>query len=153
MNLLYIYIAVAVLLLGIIVKILLSRNYFNKYKFIRLVTYDDKMTVSVRYIKHKNFNQSGKLIINPKHIYNFKGYTTIITTSNSSESINPIDFESKFDKKMFDSAISSKLIAETFASLKVEKFDKMMFLLLLNVIQLIAIIYLLYTGMNSGAVV
>ena len=152
MNLIYIIIASVVLVIGIILKIALSRNYFNKYKYIRLVTYNENMQVQVQYIKHNQFNKDNRIVINPKHVYNFKGYTTVITTSNSPQSINPIDFESKFDKKHFDSAISSKLIAETFASMKVDKFDKIMFLVLLNAIQLIAIVYLLYITMGSPSV-
>jgi hypothetical protein len=107
------------------------------------------MTININYIKKENFNQDGAIMINPKHVYDFKGYKTVVVTSNSAESINPLDFQSKYDPKDFKSAMHSKLISETFASLKVEKFDKLMMLLFLNVIQLIAIAYLLYTLMGA----
>lgn len=150
MNYLIYSITLLVLLIGgIIVYFTVKRNYFNKHKYVRLVKYNDDMTISISYIKHTNFNQDHSILINPKHVYNYKGYTSVVITSKANESINPIDFDSKFDSKDFKSAMKSKLIAETFASLKVEKFDKIMMLLLLNGIQLLAIVYMIYTGMNG----
>ena len=146
----YIGLPLFTLIFGVIFYLKYRRNYFNKYKYIRLVRYNDNMTIDVLYIKKENFNQDNAILINPKHIYNFKGYQSVIITSNSVESINPIDFESKYDPKDFQSAMRSKLIAETFASLKVDKFDKVMMLLLLSAVQLIAIAYLLYMVMGNG---
>jgi len=149
MILYYIILPLLALIIGLIVYFGFKRNYFNKYKYIRLVTYNDDMSVSVRYIKRELFNKDDSLLINDKHVFNFKGYQSIITTSKASESINPLNFESKYDPKNFKSAMKSKLIAETFASLKVDKFDKIMFLIVLNVLQLVAITYLLYSLMGG----
>jgi len=149
---LYYLIAGIILIIGVIIKLLTSRNYFNKYKYVRVVEYDENMKISIRYIKHQHFNKDNAILINPKHVYNYKGYTTIVKTNLANESINPIDFESKYPADKYKSAIKSKVIADTFATLKVEKFDKLMFLLLLNAIQLIAIIYLLYMGMEKGGI-
>jgi hypothetical protein len=149
MTLYIIILASVLLVIGLVVYFVFKRNYFNKYKYIRLVKYRDDMSVTVSYIKKDKFNQDNALMINPNHVYNFKGYQTIITTNKVQETINPIDFNSKYDPAHFKSAMKSKLIAETFASLKVDKFDKLMFLLLLNILQLIAIAYLLYNVLGK----
>jgi len=151
MRLLYfIGLPVLAIIIGLVYYFGFRRNYFNKYKYIRLVRYNDDKTISVKYIKKEHFNKDLSILINPEHIYNFNGYQTVVTTSKSNESINPIDFTSKFDPKDFKSAIRSKLIAETFASLQPDKFDKMMMLLVLSGLQLIAIAYVLYTLMGKG---
>lgn len=149
-TILYFSILAFILVASIIIYLIFKRNYFNKYKYIRLVKYNDNMTISVQYIKKGLFNIDKSILINPKHIYNYNGYISIIITSKSCESINPIDFESKFDVKNFKSAIKSKLISETFASMKAEKFDKVMALIFLNILQLIAIAYLLYTFLGGS---
>jgi len=139
---LYYYIGLAIILIvALIVWFIFKRNYFNKYKYVRLVKYNDDMSIDVSYIKKDVFNKDDSILVNPKHVYNFKGYQSIIITSNAQESINPIDFESKYDPKHFKAAMKSKLIAETFASLKTDKFDKIMALIFLNIIQLLAIDY------------
>lgn len=153
MNYVTYYIIMGVIaLLGFIAYLIFKRNYWNKHKYIRLVQYKDDMTIKITYIKHEDFNTDKSILVNPKHVYNFKGYTSIIITSNSRESINPIDFQSKYSAEKFKTAMQSKLIQETFVTLNKDKFDKIMTLLLLNVIQLLAIVYLLYSGMNGSVI-
>ena len=150
MNYLYLIgLPVATLLFAVGYYFLFKRNYFNKYKYIRLERYHEDMSITVSYIKKDKFNLDDSILINPQHIYNFKGYQTVILTSRTQESINPIDFESKFDPSHFKSAMKSKLIAETFASLKVDKFDKLMMILFVNIIILVAIAYLIYNLMGN----
>lgn len=151
MNKLYYYLFLAiVLIVGVIIFFAYKRNYFTKYKYIRLVEYRKDMSINITYIKKVDFNQGdNQILINPNHVYDYRGYKTVVITSEANESINPLNFQSKFDAKTFKSAIRSKLISETFASLKVEKFDKIMMLLFLNVIQLLAIVYLLYTFLGQ----
>ena len=146
----YISVLAFMLVVGIVLFFTVKRNYFNKYKYVRLVRYNNDMSISVSYYKKDQFNKNDAILINPDHVFNFKGYTSIIITSQSSESINPLDFNSKFNKKDFETAMESKLIQETFASLKADKFDKIMMLLFLNIAQLVAISYLLY-NMLGGA--
>ena len=146
----YISVLAFMLVVGIVLFFTVKRNYFNKYKYVRLVRYNNDMSISVSYYKKEQFNKNDAILINPDHVFNFKGYTSIIITSQSSESINPLDFNSKFNKKDFETAMESKLIQETFASLKADKFDKIMMLLFLNIAQLVAISYLLY-NMLGGA--
>ena len=146
----YLIILAVFLVVGIILYFTVKRNYFNKYKYVRLVKYNKDMSIKVFYIKRKEFNKDGAILINEKHVFNFKGYTSIIITDNSNETINPLDFDSKFDSTDYKSAIRSKLIKDTFESLKVDKFDKIMMLIVLNIAQLIAIAYLLYMLMGGG---
>ena len=137
-----------ILVIGLVVYFKFKRNYFNKYKYIRIVKYNNDKTVTVSYKKQENFNIDNSLLVNPEHIFNFKGYTSIITTSNAQESINPLNFDSKFNATDYKSAIRSKVISETFESLKPDKLDKIMALLFLNILQLIAIVYLIYNLME-----
>ena len=133
-----------ILVIGLIIYVTLNRNFFTKYRYTRIVTYNDNMTVDVKYVKNKDFMKDDTLLVNPEHIYDFKGYKSVITTCKSGESINPLDFESKYEAEKFKVGITTKLIKEAFGTLKISKFDKIMFLLVLNVIQLMAIMYLLY---------
>lgn len=116
--------------------------FWNKHKYIRLVQYNSDKSININYIKRSNFNLDQSLLINPDHVFNFKGYTTIVKTSESAESMNPLNFQSKYDVKKFNSAISSKLISETFSSLKKPKFDLLMASVMLNALTLVVVIYL-----------
>lgn len=116
--------------------------FWNRHKYIRLVQYNNDKSINIKYIKRINFNKDNALLINPDHIFNFKGYTTVIKTSETAESINPLDFESKYPASKFNTAISSKLISETFATLKKPKFDLLMISVMINAITLVVVIYM-----------
>lgn len=133
-----------ILLAGIILWFIFKRNYFNKYKYVRLVKYNDDKSISIRYIKRDRFNENGEILINPDHVFLYRGYTSIIITTNASESINPLNFESKFSAKEYKSGMRSKLVKDAFDSVKVDRIDKMMILIVLNILQLLAIAYLVY---------
>lgn len=133
-----------ILVLSIIIWFIFKRNYFNKHKYVRLVCYNKDMSIKVRYIKRENFNKNNEYLINEKHVFNFNGYTSIIVTEKAQESINPLDFESKYNADDYKTAMRSGLVKDAFNSIKVDKFDKVAMLLILNVIQLLAIVYLLY---------
>ena len=151
MNILYIVFMLLILIIGIVLWFTLRRNFFTKHKYIRLVSYNKDMSVSVKYFKRENFNKNNIYLINDKHIYNFNGYTTVVITSESQESINPIDFESKYPADKFKTAIGSHVARDMFNTLEVSKIDKMSVLIALNVITLIGIAYLLYIYMGAGA--
>lgn len=147
----YIIILFSILVIGIILYLTVKRNYFNKHKYVRVETFNEDMTVSIKYYKREGFNQNQEIaLINPKHVYNCNGYQTIIKTALAKESINPIDFEAKFEAKKYQSAINNKDIKLAFESMKPNKFDMVMFLVILNVLQILAIAYLLYNMMNGG---
>ena len=143
---LWIYLISAIVLIcGKFVHWLLKPNFFNKHTYIRVVRYNDDMSIDVKFIKRQKFNQDDTILINPKHVFNCNGYTSVILTSNSQESINPLDFNSKYDSKDFKTAIRSKVIKDTFETLKPDRFDKLTLLLVLTALQFLAIAYLLYS--------
>lgn len=114
---------------------------FNKHKYLRVIKFNSDKSTTVTYHLSDKFRPS--FLINPDHIFNYKGYRTVIITDRSAETINPLDFESKFNASDFQTAIESKLIKDTFTTLKTNTFDKTTFMLLLILILNIAVIYLL----------
>ena len=116
-------------------------RFLNKHKYLRVIKFNTDKSTTVTYHLSNKFKPS--FLINPDHIFNYKGYRTIIVTDKSAETINPLDFNSKFNPADFQTAIESKLIKDTFSTLKPNLFDKTTFMLLLNIILNIAVIYLL----------
>jgi hypothetical protein len=117
---------------------------FSKHKYIRVIKFNTDKSTTVTYHLSSKFKPS--FLINPDHIFYYKGYRTIIITDKAAETINPLDFNSKFNHEDFQTAIESKLIKDTFTTLKPNLFDKTTFMLLLNIILTIAVIYLLMKG-------
>lgn len=122
------------------------RTFFNKHKYLREVVYNNDKSVNIRYHKRANFNP--KYLVNPNHVFNFNGYSTIVTHENATESINPLDFTSKYDAKVFRSAINNKLIDDTFNTLKVAKYDLQQIMLMLSLVLNGVILYLLLKTME-----
>lgn len=138
-----------VLVAGLTFYFIFKRNPFNKHKYVRLVKFHDDMVETVQYIKRDQFNQDHEIMINPKNVFSFKGYKTIVITSNSQESINPLDFKSAYNAQDFKTAMHSKLIKDAFDSTRPKKFDPLTILMLLSGIELLAILYLLYIIMGQ----
>lgn len=113
-----------------------------KYKYLRVIKFNSNKLSEVKY--YKNTTPSN-ILINPDHVFNFNGYRTIVITDKSAETINPLDFESKFDKNKFETAIESKLINEAFTSLK-PKMDMTTVLLIINIFFSLVIVYLMLKG-------
>lgn len=114
---------------------------FSKHKYLRVIKFNSDKSTTVSYHLSDKFKPS--FLINPDHIFNYKGYRTIVITDKSAETINPLDFESKFNHEDFQTAIESKLIKDTFSTLKSNTIDKTTIMLLLNIILHIVVIYLL----------
>ena len=114
---------------------------FGKHKYLRVIKFNSDKSTTVTYHLSDKFKPS--FLINPNHIFNYKGYRTIVITDKSAETINPLDFESKFNHEDFQTAIESKLIKDTFTTLKTNTFDRTMFMLLIIIILNITVIYLL----------
>lgn len=115
------------------------RWFFNKHKYIKVVKFNsDKSAIT-------NFYKRGELpktyIINPDHVFNSNGYSTIVMSDKSAESINPLNFESKYDVAMYKSAINNKMIADTFSTLKTSKFDLQQILLFLSLATNFIVLY------------
>ena len=115
-----------------------------KHKYLRVIKFNTDKSSTITYHLSSKFKPN--FLINPDHIFYYKGYRTIIITDKSAETINPLDFNSKYNASDFQTAIESKLIKDTFSTLKPNLFDKTTFMLLLNIILTIAVIYLLMKG-------
>lgn len=114
---------------------------FGKHKYLRVIKFNSDKSTTISYHQSSKFRPN--FLVNPNHIFNYKGYRTIVITDKSAETINPLDFTSKFNASDFQTAIESKLIKDTFTTLKPNTFDKTMFMLLIILILNIAVIYLL----------
>jgi len=119
-------------------------RFFNKHKYLRVIKFNSDKSTTVTYHLSDKFKPS--FLINPDHIFNYRGYRTIVITDKSAETINPLDFESKFNHEDFQTAIESKLIKDTFSTLKSNKIDKITVMLLLIIILHIVVIYLVLKG-------
>ena len=117
---------------------------FGKHKYLRVIKFNSDKSSTITYHLSSKFKPS--FLINPDHIFNYKGYRTVIITDKSAETINPLDFESKFNHEDFQTAIESKLIKDTFSSLKSNTIDKTTVMLIINIILHIVVIYLLLKG-------
>lgn len=141
-------IILSLIILGILVFLVFGRNPFTKHRYVRIITFKNDKSSSIQYIKRDHFKPS--FLVNPNHIFIANGYTTFVITENSSENINPLDFTSKYDPKRFETAINSKIIQDTFATLKTNKIDFLMISVLLNVMILIVLVYMI---MKSNGVI
>lgn len=94
---------------------------FNKSKYLRVVKYYTNKRSEIMYYKDKDLPKD--YIVNPDHIFLYSGYRTFMITDKSAESINPLDFKSKYPIEKYKTAINSKLINDTFNNLKQDNID------------------------------
>lgn len=116
------------------------RTFWNHDKFIRIIKFNKDKSQEVTYYERDKFKPL--FLVNPNHAFNFKGYTTFVITENSAETIDPLNFESKFDVSAFKTAINSKLISETFETLKTSKIDWVKLVIIANLLATLLLIYL-----------
>ena len=114
------------------------RFFFNKHKYIRVISFNKDKSSTITYHARVKFKPDFE--INPDHIFMMSGYATVVTSELAPESINPLDFNSKYNVSHFKTAINNKIIADTFMNLKSSKFDLTQILLfgslLINIIVL-----------------
>lgn len=111
---------------------------FRKKKLYKVIYKSDK-TFDIKRIKNID---NENILINPDHIYfDSKGNRYILTTDQSAESINPLDFESKFSPKEFRTAIESKLINDLFKNFDDKKISIDRLLLFVNIFMTFMIFY------------
>ena len=111
---------------------------FKKKRLYKILYKSDK---TIKITRVKNINNEN-ILINPNHIFFDKnGNRYILTTDQSAESINPLDFESKFSPKEFRSAIESKLINDLFRSFDDKKVSIDRILLFVNIFMTFVILY------------
>ena len=112
---------------------------FKRKKKLYKVIYKSDKTFNIRKIKNID---SENILINPDHIFfDSKGNRYILTTDQSAESINPLDFESKFSPKEFRTAIESKLINDLFKSFDDKKISIDRILLFVNIFMTFMLFY------------
>lgn len=119
-------------------------RFLNKHKYLRVIKFNTDKSSTITYHLSSKFKPN--FLINPDHIFYYKGYRTIIITDKAAETINPLDFNSKYNASDFQTAIESKLIKDTFNTLKPKLFDTTTIMLLLNLILTAGIFYLLFKG-------
>jgi hypothetical protein len=144
LNTIYISIGVAVVLFILLfIAINFTRNFFTRSRYIKVETFYDDKTVQVKYYKKQTFNNDNGYIINPNHVFISRGYINLIFTEHTRENINPLDFESKYDANMYKIGIETKLMNETWGTLKVDKVDTMKILVIINMVILALLAYMI----------
>ena len=112
---------------------------FKRKKKLYKVFYKSDKTFNIRRIKNID---NENILINPDHVFfDSKGNRYILTTDRSAESINPLDFESKFSPKEFRTAIESKLINDLFRNFDDKKLSIDRILLFVNIFMTFVILY------------
>lgn len=128
---------------------------FNKDKYLKVLIITSSKQIKVTYIipSDNGFNVNGNnYLLNPDHIYTSGGFKTVLINDLSAETIDPLNFKSRFNKKEFNSAINSKLIKDIFDSNEDKKLN-MTTMLIIGVlaISFIILIYVLKLGGVFGS--
>lgn len=111
---------------------------FKRQQLYKILFKSDK---TVKISKVKNIDKEN-ILINPDHVFfDKKGNRYILSSDQSAESINPLDFESKFSPKEFRTAIESKLIHELFKNFDEKKISIDRLLLFVNIFMTFVILY------------
>ncbi len=113
--------------------------FYKKHSFIKVIKVHNNHDVTIKYYKKDSFNPS--FLVNHEHVFYHNGYTTLITSDNKAETLNPLHLESAYNVNDFKTAIESKLIKETFESVKVSKWDLTQLLLIASVGLNLVILY------------
>lgn len=126
----------------------MRKPLFKKYLYIKIYCFNDNKTVDITYHKLANFKPS--FLIHSDHIFNSNGFQTVIVTNKSAETINPLDFTSKYNASDFQSAMQSKLIKDAFGGLETNKIDIMKIIMFANLGVTLILLYLLLK--NTGTI-
>lgn len=125
-------------------KLWLAKLLHKEHQFIRVVQYNSNKTTTVKYLSLNEFKElENKILINPNHFYKTAKFNTILITDQSAQSIDPMDFKSAYDRKSFETAMETKLIKDTFATISKEKLSREIVLIVLNIVLSLGILYLL----------
>ncbi len=103
-------------------------RFLNKHKYLRVIKFNTDKSSTITYHLSSKFKPN--FLINPDHIFLYNGYRTVVITDKSAETINPLDFE-------------SKLIKDTFSTLKHNIFDTPTILLIINIVITLVVLYFL----------
>jgi len=115
---------------------------FQKRKYLKEIHFTKSKSIIIKY--HKKSDLKLSFLLNPDNVFfDSKGYQCVITTENSAENINPLDFNSKYPAERFKTAIETKLINDTFTSLKKKGLDLGMITLIGIGIVIVLLIYMI----------
>lgn len=113
---------------------------FKKNLYLRVIKFNKDKSSTITYYNKKN---QPAFLINPDHVFLSNGFRTVVITDKSAETINPLNFNSKYSVNDFTSAIESKIIKDTFATIEKKGLDFTLLLLIGNIIISLAIIFLM----------
>lgn len=119
---------------------------FNKHKYIKVYTYNETMTMNVSFHKIATFKP--RFLIHPTHVFNHNGFASVLVTNTATETINPLDFNSKYPADRFKTAIESKAINDALGSLNSSKIDMMKVMLFASLFINLIVLYILMK--NNG---
>jgi len=117
-------------------------------KYIKVYKFRNDKTLEVNIYAKNGFKPD--FLLNPDHVFNHAGFSAVIISDTKAETINPLDLKSKYNVKDFTTAINSKLIHETFSTLKSDKIDLVKVLLFVNIA--INLILLFILGRSQGVI-
>lgn len=112
--------------------IYMFRKYF-KHKFIKVITFKNDRGIKYNYYTEKDFQaklDNKELIINVNHMFIDNGYRTFVTTDKLVETLDPLDTESTYPVEKFRTAIKTRVVEQTFNSMKKNKLDIQQLLLM-----------------------
>lgn len=121
---------------------------YREYKYIKVINFNKQKGLEISTYKKDGFKPD--FLVNPDHVFNLAGFATVVKSDTVAETINPLDLKSQYNVEDFTTAINSKLIHETFSSMKTEKIDMVKVLLFVNIA--INIILLFILGKSQGAI-
>lgn len=127
---------------------------FFKNKYLQVVFYGSDKNKSIYYVKPtKDYLitiLSKTYKINPNHIYyTSNGFRSVIVNDISAETINPLNFRSKFNADDFNTAINNNLIKQTFETFSDNKIDWLKVIMFGNLF-ISAILLFLILKMNGA---
>ncbi|MEM0173956.1 MAG: hypothetical protein QXI16_05575 [Sulfolobaceae archaeon] len=114
---------------------------YREYKYIKVYRFRNDKTVELNIYAKDTFKPD--FLLDPDHVFNHAGFSTIIISDTKAETINPLDLKSKYNVKDFTTAINSKLIHETFSTLKSDKIDLVKVLLFFNIAINLVLLFIL----------
>lgn len=119
---------------------------FNKHKYLKVLYFTNTKQLKIYLVKQDDdvLKVNNKtFLINPNHIFLTKKYKTIIVSSESAETISPLDFKSQYSPEMFNSAINNNLISETFETLNTNQVDWIKVIMFANVAISVVMLYMI----------
>src|SRR5690606_11417315 len=114
---------------------------YREHRYIKVYRFRNDKTVDINIYAKDTFRPD--FLLDPNHVFNHAGFSTIVISDTKAETINPLDLKSKYNVKDFTTAINSKLIHETFSTLETNKIDLVKVLLFANIAINLVLLFIL----------